>query len=105
MSQVCIFKMVNGQEIIAKIMQWGSDAEFLLENVREIAPVPVQGPEGRQGFKLTLAPFIFSLGGTEKSMLLSKTAIMARSTELPDALEKEYLSSVSGLIIPKGIPK
>ena len=104
MSQVCIFKMVNGQEIIAKI-NIQNDAEFLLENVREIAPVPVQGPEGRQGFKLTLAPFIFSLGGTEKSMLLSKTAIMARSTELPDALEKEYLSSVSGLIIPKGIPK
>jgi len=102
MTAVNLFKLINGQEVIAKIKSQ-TDEYFDVQDVREIAPVPVMGPDGKQGFKLTLAPYIFATNANEKNMFIYKGSIAGRVSELPDNLEKEYLSSVSGIMLAKGM--
>lgn len=96
-NKIVLFKMVNGQELICKVREAVADG-WIVSDVREIAP---QANPNGQGWVLTLAPFVLGTMGQEQSVQLYRQAVAARVVDIPEKLEREFLSATSGIAIAK----
>lgn len=93
MAQVNIFKLVSGQEIIARLN--GSDSENLVIE----HPLAIQPRMTEKGFALALIPFSF--GGVADKVTIPRKHILCVMDAETD-LETQYTSSITGLILPQG---
>ena len=110
MSNIVVFKMISGQEIIGKqvegkkqtmLLETGhvanleSDTEVYLEDVRVIEFGP--GPNGQ--IQVGLFPWMIS--ATDSVITVQKTAIIASvdAERVPKQMLDMYLSNTSGLQI------
>jgi len=93
---VRVFKLISGQEIVGKCkpevqgISVSAPDKIIMSHVRQIAPMQTPG-----GWQLSLVPFFVVSPDGEINMW--KLGIVAELKEVPDPLEKEYLSAVSGI--------
>ena len=89
MSEVKVFKLITGEEIITRVEQKGD--YMVLEKPMTMPPVPGQSP-GQVGF--AMVPWLRSAKGDNIQLSLSHVVIEA---EPKDEIEKNYLASITGL--------
>ena len=89
MSEVKVFKLTTGEEIIARAKQNRDYME--LEKPMTLAPVPGQ-TTGQMGF--AMVPWMMAAKGD--TLQLSLTYIVIE-TEAKSEIEKNYLASITGL--------
>lgn len=97
-SQIVVMKLMTTQEIICKLQQ-RTPTGYHVKDVREIAPQ--QRPGG--GWVLTLAPYFVSLMDYKESVVINDHAVVSVLHNIPQELEREYLSAVSGITIAKAV--
>ncbi len=99
--EVMIFKLVNGQELIAKVVEGHSEG-WVVSHSRVF--MPKQDPRSPQGWVMTLAPYIVALMNTENvAYTILRSGVAAYTADIPEDLLKEYKQAVSGLILAKGL--
>ena len=93
MSNVKVFKLTTGEEIICTIDSEQPD-HYIISKVRSVVP-----QQNQQGIAIGWGPFIWSDMSGNSGIELYKTNIVGRLLEISDAMEKEYLSKTSGIQI------
>ena len=90
MTEVKVIKLINGDEILARVKDEGNDS-LELDKPMTLQPVPtaVQGAMG-----MALVPWMISAKGD--FIKISLEHIVVETEPKPD-LEKNYLSSITGL--------
>lgn len=96
MSEVKIFKLSSGQEVIAKVLDNGDSSSVLVES--PVTLQPMRGPDG--GLNVGMIPFSFGAKNGAQ-VVLQRSGILATLTADPD-IESHYLSAISGLVLPEG---
>lgn len=96
MSEVKIFKLSSGQEVIAKVLDSGDASSVLVES--PVTLQPMKGPDG--GLSVGMIPFSFGAKNGAQ-VTLQKSGILATMVADPD-IESHYITAISGLILPEG---
>ena len=89
MSDVKVFKLTTGEEVIARVEQQRD--YMMLEKPMTMAPVPGQSP-GQMGF--AMVPWMMAAKGDFIQLSLSHIVV---ETEAKNEIEKNYLASITGL--------
>ena len=89
MSDVKVWKLTTGEEIIARVEQQRD--YMMLEKPMTMAPVPGQSP-GQMGF--AMVPWMMAAKGDSIQLSLSHIVV---ETEAKGEIEKNYLASITGL--------
>lgn len=94
--KVAMFKLLGGNELLCKVLSPTTDG-WEVEDVREIAP-----QQNRQGgWSLALAPYFIAVMDYKKPVTIFRHAVVGVLYDLPDELEREYISATSGIAIAK----
>ena len=89
---VKIFKLVTGEELLAKVEESAPDGDFTVCNIKD-ARTLAYTPDGSP----SMMPFIQM--APNKDAKLHKSAIIAEVYPVDSDLEKKYLSDTSGIIL------
>lgn len=92
MSTHVLFSLINGAEIVGKVV---SDTTDTLSLEHPLVIRPIQKQSG--GMALDLFPH--SLANPEGTHAFNKGQILSVSAELPDQLEKAYMERTSKIIL------
>lgn len=87
-----ILKLVSGEEVIGKIVEWKTDS-VVLTSIRSLVMQPT-GP-GQMG--IAMIPWMATDADGEHE--IEDKDIMGRNTEVPKQLEDGYLQQTSGIQI------
>ena len=92
MTEVKVIKLINGDEILARVKDEGNDS-IELDKPMTLQPVPtaVQGAMG-----MALVPWLLT-GKSEKIKISISHVLVIDNAK--DDVEKNYLSSISGLAL------
>jgi len=92
MSEIRVFKISTGEEVISRIKKETED-QFILDNPRVVAIAP--GPGGQ--LSVTLIPLFAS--NQDGNATLNKSHIVGEPENINDELEKGYLEQTSGIAL------
>lgn len=89
-NEVYTFKLVSGEELIAKVLQKDNNLIFIQEPV-SIAP----GPQG-----MGLIPSLFTVSDKTEPVTLN-TACISMYAKTDDAVKLKYLEATTGITVPE----
>ena len=90
-----LFKLVSGEEIIAKVVS-ENETTYLVSDVRTLVMQPT-GP-GQMG--IALVPWVATMADQE--LPLKKTHVMVENKNVPKQLEDGYLQETTGIQLASG---
>ncbi len=94
MSDIKLFKLSNGEEIVARKKDTAQSNSIVLEQPMGIQAVPSE-QKGRIG--IALIPWL--VGATEGTSITLSTEHIVVETDPKESIEKNYLSKITGLTL------
>jgi len=97
MATVKILKFMNGQEVIAKVLE---ETATEIQITSPLMLQPVRVPNSPEGLTISLMPF--SWGGLVNAVTLKKDHVLCMLTVEPQ-LESQYLAGLAGIALPDSL--
>ena len=88
---VRIFKLISGEEVLAKVEELDGGVRWLLTDPRMLGMNPQTGQPNMMPFMML---------NQDRPVTIDRSAVIAISASVPPEMEKKYVSDTSGILIP-----
>lgn len=102
--EITYLYLKSGEEIIANVVETEDDPQVALYDPRRLMLVPQGGPDGQQGFGMSMIPFPL-VGNNNPTIKIDKDVVLFKlqGEEIDEKLKAQYLQMITNLIIPSAV--